>query len=438
MKLAKFRFGGIHPNDSKNSAEISSSKLTTFPKTVLISMAQHSGAPANLLKNKGDEVKRGELIGEANGFISGNVSSSFSGKIASIDIAPRPLGNGASAALINVDTSDGVPEYLEVSNYMSLSSEEILDKIFKAGVVGLGGGTFPTNVKVSSASKSNCDTLIINGVECEPYITSDYRLMLEYTEDLFKGIEIVRKAIPSIKRTIIGIENNKPIAIQEMSKIASNYNVEVIPLKTQYPQGSEKMLIDATTGRVVPVSKLPSDIGVIVINVATLYAIYEAVAKDKPLIERLVTISGDAIKEQKNLWVPLGTPLSHIVEECGGISAENVLILSGGPMMGESVPSLDQAVNKGVNSLLFLDKDKMAKDYEHPCIKCGRCAKVCPLKLDPTGLAHASKALLPAEKLHSLDINTCFECGSCSYICPSKIPLVQWIRYGKDSLKRYH
>lgn len=437
MKLGKFRFGGIHPNDSKNSAEISSSKLANPPKTVLISMAQHLGAPANLLKSKGDEVKRGELIGEANGFISGNVSSSFSGKVASIDIAPPPLGRGANAVLINVDVSDGLPEYLEVPNYMSLSSEEILDKIFKAGVVGMGGATFPTNVKVSGASKSNCDTLIINGVECEPYITSDYRLMLEYTEELFKGIEIIRKAIPSIKRTVVGIENNKPIAIQEMSKIASQYNVEVMPLRLQYPQGAEKMLIDATTGRVVPVSKLPSDVGVIVVNIATLYAIYEAVAKDKPLIERLVTVSGDAIKEEKNVWVPLGTPLSHIVEECGGINAENVLVLSGGPMMGASVPNLDQAVNKGVNSLLFLDKDKMAKDVEHPCIKCGRCGSVCPLKLDPTGIAHASKALLPAEKLHSLDIMTCFECGCCSYICPSKIPLAQWIRFGKDSLRRY-
>ena len=435
MNLGRFRFGGVHPHDSKDTADISSSALSNPPKTVLISMSQHIGAPAKMLKNKGDKIERGELIGEAGGYVSGNVHSSVTGTAASVEIASPPLGRGANALLINVDSNADNLAYFESSDYMSMPVEEMSKKIQQAGIVGMGGATFPTHVKVDGAAKGNADTLIINGVECEPYITSDYRLMIEYAEDLFKGIEILRKIIPSVKRTIIGIENNKPKAIDEMAKIGKEHNVEVMPLRLRYPQGAEKMLIEATTGRIVPVSKLPMDVGVIVVNIATLYAIYEAVAKNKPLIERLVTVSGDAIKEHKNVWLPLGTPISHVVEECGGITAENVLILSGGPMMGAAIPNLEQCVNKGTNSLLFLDKDKLPKEVEYPCIKCGRCGNACPLKLSPTEIAHTAKAKVK-DKLNDLDIATCFECGCCTYICPSKIPLVQWIRFGKDLLRR--
>ena len=435
MNLGRFRFGGVHPHDSKDTADISSSALSNPPKTVLISMSQHIGAPAKMLKNKGDKIERGELIGEAGGYVSGNVHSSVTGTAASVEIASPPLGRGANALLINVDSNADNLAYFESSDYMSMPVEEMSKKIQQAGIVGMGGATFPTHVKVDGAAKGNADTLIINGVECEPYITSDYRLMIEYAEDLFKGIEILRKIIPSVKRTIIGIENNKPKAIEEMAKIGKEHNVEVMPLRLRYPQGAEKMLIEATTGRIVPVSKLPMDVGVIVVNIATLYAIYEAVAKNKPLIERLVTVSGDAIKEHKNVWLPLGTPISHVVEECGGITAENVLILSGGPMMGAAIPNLEQCVNKGTNSLLFLDKDKLPKEVEYPCIKCGRCGNACPLKLSPTEIAHTAKAKVK-DKLNDLDIATCFECGCCTYICPSKIPLVQWIRFGKDLLRR--
>ncbi|MEI0447458.1 electron transport complex subunit RsxC [Brachyspira intermedia] len=435
MNLGRFRFGGVHPHDSKDTADIASSALSNPPKTVLISMSQHIGAPAKMLKNKGDKIERGELIGEAGGYVSGNVHSSVTGTAASVEIAAPPLGRGANALLINVDSNADNLAYFESSDYMSMPVEEMSKRIQQAGIVGMGGATFPTHVKVDGAAKGNADTLIINGVECEPYITSDYRLMIEYTQDLFKGIEILRKIIPSVKRTIIGIENNKPKAIEEMAKIGKEHNVEVMPLRLRYPQGAEKMLIEATTGRIVPVSKLPMDVGVIVVNIATLYAIYEAVAKNKPLIERLVTVSGDAIKEHKNVWLPLGTPISHVVEECGGITAENVLILSGGPMMGAAIPNLEQCVNKGTNSLLFLDKDKLPKEVEYPCIKCGRCGNACPLHLSPTELAHTAKAKIK-DKLNDLDIATCFECGCCTYICPSKIPLVQWIRFGKDLLRR--
>ncbi|MBW5393583.1 electron transport complex subunit RsxC [Brachyspira hampsonii] len=435
MNLGRFRFGGVHPHDSKDTADIASSALSKPPKTVLISMAQHIGAPAKMLKNKGDKIEKGELIGEAGGYVSGKVQSSVTGTVASVEIAAPPLGRGANALLINVDSNADNLAYFESSDYMSMPVEEMSKRIQQAGIVGMGGATFPTHVKVDGAAKGNADTLIINGVECEPYITSDYRLMIEYTQYLFKGIEILRKIIPSVKRTIIGIENNKPKAIEEMAKMGKEYNVEVMALRLRYPQGAEKMLIEATTGRIVPVSKLPMDVGVIVVNIATLYAIYEAVAKNKPLIERLVTVSGDAIKEHKNIWLPLGTPISHVVEECGGITAEDVLILSGGPMMGAAIPNLEQCVNKGTNSLLFLNKDKLPKEVEYPCIKCGRCGNACPLKLSPTEIAHTAKAKIK-DKLNDLDIATCFECGCCSYICPSKIPLVQWIRFGKDLLRR--
>ncbi len=246
MKLGRFRFGGVHPHDSKDTADIASSVLSNPPKTVLISMAQHIGAPAKRLKNKGDKVERGELIGEANGYVSGNVNSSLSGTVSSVEIAAPPLGRGADALLINVDGNANNLAYFEISDYMSMSAEEMSKKIQKAGIVGMGGATFPTHVKVEGAAKVGGDTLIINGVECEPYITSDYRLMIEHTEELFKGIEILRKIMPSVKRTIIGIENNKPKAIEEMTKMGKEHNTEVIPLRLRYPQGAEKMLIEAT------------------------------------------------------------------------------------------------------------------------------------------------------------------------------------------------
>lgn len=434
MKFGKFRFGGVHPNDHKEASGIHSTPLPT-PKSVLITTAQHAGAPAKIVKSKGDKILKGDIVAEASGYVSANINSSVEGTVTSIEVAPPPLGRGANAVLITSDLNAPNIAYQENKDYMSYTPEIMLQKIKSAGIAGLGGAMFPAHVKIEGAIKSNCDVLLINGVECEPYITSDYRLMLENTEEIFNAIDIIRKIVPSIKKTIIGIEANKPLAIKEMSKIAKERNAEVMSLRLSYPQGAEKMLIDATTRRVVPIGKFPPDIGVVVCNIATLYAIYESVCKDKPLIERLLTVAGDAIKEMKNLWVPIGTSISDIVENCGGVTSDNVLVIAGGPMMGFSLPNLDQNTIKGNNAILVLDKNKIKKEKEYQCIKCGRCANVCPVKLSPTELAHSAKAGIK-EKLNTLDIASCFECGCCSYICPSKIPLVQWIRLGKDLLRR--
>lgn len=434
MKIGKFRFGGVHPDDHKEAAEVHSTKLPT-PKSVLICSLQHAGAPANIVKVKNDIVKKGEIIATQNGFVSANIHSSVSGKVLSIETTPPPLGRGVNGCLIQTDENAEENIFNLNRNFMSLSGEEMLKKIADAGIVGMGGAMFPTSVKLSGALKSNCDVLLINGVECEPYITSDYRIMLEYTEELFYAVEIIRHVVPSIKRVVVGIEANKPKAIAEMEKFAKKHNVEIMILRTQYPQGGEKMLIDAATGRVVPVGKFPPDIGVLVSNVATMFAIYEAVAKDKPLIERIVTVAGDAVKEMKNVLVPFGTKIADIIDFCGGVTSDEVEIVAGGPMMGFALPNLEQTTIKGNNAILVLNKKGKKPDKEYACIKCGRCGLACPVKLSPTQVAHAGKAG-DKDAMNALEIMSCFECGACAYICPAKIPLVQWIRIGKDKLRR--
>lgn len=434
MNLGRFRFGGVHPNDHKEAADVVSSVLPT-PKSVLLASLQHAGAPAKIIKQKGDEVKKGDIIAEAQGYVSAHIHASISGKITSIEIAPPPLGRGSQACLIQSNDNAPDTEYKLNANFMSLSAEEMLAKIANAGIVGLGGAMFPTSVKISGSIKANCDILLINGVECEPFITSDYRLMMDNTEEIYHAINIIRNIVTSIKRTVVGIESNKPLATDKMETLAKENNVEVLPLRMQYPQGAEKMLIDATTQRVVPIGKFPPDIGVLVINIATMKAIYDAVATDKPLIERLVTVTGDAIKEKKNIWIPFGTPVSEIVDHCGGLLSDNVLAMVGGAMMGFALPSLDRHIIKGNNALVLLDSNKIKKEKEYPCISCERCSNVCPVKLIPTDIAHAAKAG-DKELMNKYDIMSCFECGACAYICSSKIPLVQWIRVGKDTLRR--
>lgn len=434
MNIGKFRFGGIHPHDNKDTADIHSSVFPN-PKSVLITSAQHFGSPASIIKNKGDIVKKGDLIAKASADLSANVHASISGKISSIDIAQAPFGRSGNACLIQKDDSVLDNEYRLDSNYMSLNQEETLKRISEAGIVGLGGAMFPVSFKIAGAIKANCDTLIINAVECEPYITSDYRIMLEKGEEILSAIDIIRCLIPSIDKTYIGIENNKPLAIKEMTKLSKDRNICVSPLKVRYPQGAEKMLIDAITARVIPIKKLPIDVKVLVLNISTIYAIYEAVAKNKPLTERLVTITGNAIKEKKNLWIPFGTSINDISDFCGGITSEDVLIIGGGPMMGTSIPNTDRHTVKGINALLFLDNSKIKRNKEYPCISCDRCSNACPLKLVPTYIAHAAKAS-DKDAMNKYDIMCCFECGACSYVCPSKIELVQWIRVGKDIIRR--
>ncbi len=386
------------------------------------------------VKEKGDIVSKGEIIATADGAISANIHASVNGKVSMIEIAPPPLGRNAKSMLIAVDGEAEATEYEEKHDYKSLSVEEIIKKICDAGIVGMGGAMFPTSVKLSGSIDKRVDTLIINGVECEPYITADNRMMIEHTEQIVTAINIVRYIIPSISRVIFGIEDNKPEALEAMEKYAQANDFEVYSLKTRYPQGGEKQLIEATTGRVVPMGKLPFDVGALVQNTATLFAIYEAVVKNKPLIERLVTIAGDGVKNQMNMWIPIGTKIADVIEFAGGTTSEDILAIAGGPMMGAALPSLEQHTVKGTNSILIFKKDGYKVPKIYPCIKCSRCIEACPMKLSPTAICSAAKTK-NNKKMLMLEIHNCIECGACSYICPSSIPLLNWIRVGKNDLR---
>ncbi len=434
MKKGKFHFGGIHPHISKDTAEKASVRMPKT-KTISISLFQHAGKPAIAKKSKGDIVAQGELLAEADGLISANIHASIAGKISIIEIAPPPLGRSAPSMLIQVDENANTTEYKENKDYKRLRVEDILKKIKDAGLVGMGGAMFPTSVKLTGSIDKRIDTIIINGAECEPYITADHRMMLEYTEQIVVAINIIRYVIPSVSRVIVGIEDNKQDALDIMEKHAKSNDFEVFSLKTRYPQGGEKQLIEATTDRIVPMGQLPFDIGVLVQNIASLYAIYEAVIKNKPLIDRLITVAGDGIKESMNVWVPIGTKIQDVVDFAGGLTSENILAIAGGPMMGSALPSLEQHTIKGTNSILIFKRENYKIPKEYACIKCSKCIDVCPIKILPTSIVRAAKSN-NHEKMLMLEIHACIECGCCSYICPSHIPLVHWIRVGKDSLRK--
>ncbi len=434
MKKSTFSFGGIHPDIEKTTASKASIKM---PKTknLSISLWQHVGKPAIAQKAKGDTVVKGEVIATADGIVSANIHASTRGKVSMIEIAPPPLGKNAETISIAACENAEDIEYNDIIDYRTLSAEEILEKIKVSGIVGMGGAMFPTFVKLSGSIDKKIDTIVVNAAECEPYITADHRMMLECSGEIATAIDIVRYVIPTVTNVIIGIEDNKPDAIEAMSKDDSAHDFEVCSLKTMYPQGGEKQLIEATTGRVVPIGKLPFDVGVLVINVATLFAIYEAVVKDKPLIERLVTVVGDGVKDSMNVWVPFGTRIQDIIDFAGGTTCEEVLVVAGGPMMGSALPSLEQTTVKGTNCILVLNRDNYKEPKEYPCINCARCVDVCPMRLMPTSIVRASKSN-NQKKMTILEVNSCIECGCCSYVCPSRIKLVSWIRVGKDCLRK--
>ncbi len=434
MKKGKFSFGGIHPHIEKTTASKPSIRMPNT-KNISISLWQHVGKPAIALKNKGDIVLKGELIATAEGIVSSNIHASVSGKVSMIEIAPPPLGRNGEAISIVADVDAQDVEYTDRIDYKTLSAEEILNKIKDSGIVGMGGAMFPTSVKVSGSIDKSIDTIVVNAAECEPYITSDHRMMLEYTSEIVTAIDILRYIIPSVSNVLVGIENNKPDAIELLEKYSIDHSFEVCSLRTMYPQGGEKQLIEATTGRIVPIGKLPFDVGVLVVNVATLFAIYEAVVKNKPLIERLVTVVGDGVAENMNVWVPIGTRVEDIIDFAGGTTCKEVLAIAGGPMMGSALSSFEQTTIKGTNCILVLNRDNYKEPKEYPCINCARCIDVCPMKLMPTSIVKSAKSN-NHKKMAMLEINSCIECGCCSYICPSRIKLVSWIRVGKNSIQK--
>ena len=435
MGLATFIKGGIHPPDKKILAANNQIVPSKHPKIVVIPLSQHIGAPCNPLVSIGQEVKKGEVIGEPAGFVSSPVHASVSGKVVALAEFPNAMGRMVNSVVIENDFREEWIMLKDSPDYISLSAEELKEKVKAAGIVGMGGAAFPTAVKLSPPKEKKIDAVLINGAECEPYLTADYRLMLENPKEVIEGLKILMKIL-DVQKGYIGIENNKPDAVAKMKEAAAGEaGVEVLALEVKYPQGAEKMLIKAILGREVPPRALPMDVGVVVQNVGTALAIYEAARFGKPLIERVVTVTGEGIGEPKNLLVRIGTKISDLIEECGGFKEGIGKVISGGPMMGFALSSLDVAVTKGTSGILVLpEADLSHVDEFGPCIRCGRCIDACPMGLTPSMLSILSEKGF-YEEAKEYNLFDCFECGSCAYVCPSKRPIVQLVRLAKSMVK---
>ncbi len=425
--------GGVHPPEHK---EYTSDKqiVAYMPKGLLVfPMSQHIGSPCEVTVKRGDRVLVGQTIGKETSFVSSPIISSVSGKVKKIDEVL--LSNGAKSQAVVVENDDLYEEIEglnEPANFEEMTNEEILEVIKKAGIVGLGGATFPTHVKLSPPKDKKIDAIIINGAECEPYITGDHRIMLEETDRVLKGLTVILKLFPNAKG-YIAIESNKPDAIAKMFRECENYdNISVVSLKTKYPQGAEKQLIYAVTKRKVPAGKLPSEVGCVVQNIDTVVAIERAIFRGRPLMRRIVTVSGDAITNPGNYKVRLGTMVRELIEEAGGFKKDCVKMISGGTMMGQAIYSLDLPITKGTSSLLFLSQDELFDYPELNCIRCSKCINICPMNLLPSQLNKYSLAgdFEEFEKIHGMD---CIECGACSFVCPSHRHLLQSIRTAKKN-----
>lgn len=423
--------GGIHPKENKSITE--DKKITAIqpPDEIIVPLSQHTGSPSKPIVEKGSKVHIGTKIGEITGFISANIHSPVSGEVKKIDTHPHPSGGEILSVFI---TNDGKDEWENVSDrdIESISGGDIIEIVKEAGIVGLGGAAFPTHVKMSPPKGKQYDTLILNGSECEPYLTCDYRLMVERPEDILLGGRLIARTI-GVKRCIIAIEENKPEAIRKMEKIVGRYDFEIITLITKYPEGAEKQLIWAITEEEVPTGGLPVDVGVCVQNVGTALAVYEAVKYNKPLIERAVTVTG-AVKRPSNFKVRIGTPFKELIEKAGGYLGIPYKLISGGPMMGISQYTDDVPVVKGTTGILVF-KEETNSLVRTACIRCGRCINVCPMNLMPTKiLAYIENGdFSNAKELGVLD---CMECGSCEYICPARRPIVHNIKLAKLRLRK--
>ena len=387
---------------------------------------------------RGDMVKTGQLIARSEGFVSANVHATVSGKVAKIDKVYDTSGYRRDAIIINVEGDEWVDTIERddgLESDFSASSKEIIQKVMEAGIVGLGGATFPSHVKLSVPPGKKAEYLVVNGVECEPYLTADHRLMVEKGEELIVGARIMQKALQANK-ILIGIENNKPDAIENLRKISANYNdIEVHALQVKYPQGGEKQLVKALLNREVPSGGLPIDVGVVAFNVGSILAAYKAVQKNQPLIERVVTVTGKNLKEPSNFWVRLGTPVIHLLREAGGLPEDAGKVINGGPMMGKALNDLEAPIVKGSSGILVIPEKEAYRSEVRDCIRCSRCISVCPMNLEPYLLmAMAQKEMY--DRLDQRRIMDCMECGSCSFICPSKRHLLDYIRLGKHDANK--
>jgi len=431
MSLKTFSRGGVHPSEHKLSAGNKIEELP-IPELAVIPVSQHLGAPAKVLVNRGDQVKVGQVIAQSEGFVSTNIHSSVSGKVLKVDQFMDSSGYRKMAVQIQVEGDEWL-ETIDRSDDLVrntvLPAEDIRKKILEAGIVGLGGATFPSHVKLMVPKGKTAEYVIINGVECEPYLTADHALMMERSEELFSGVQILMKGL-GVEKAIIGIENNKPDAIEKMKEITRGSSVAVQGLKVKYPQGGEKQLVQALLKREVPSGGLPIDVGVVVFNVGTAHAVYEAVNKNRPLIDRVVTVTGKSLEKPSNFMVRIGTPVSALVEKAGGVPEQTAKVINGGPMMGKAISTLDVPIVKGSSGILLIDRNEARRKELKPCIRCTKCVSVCPMGLEPYLLMTLSEKSM-FEGMESEKVLDCIECGSCSYTCPSSRPLLDYIRLGK-------
>ncbi len=434
--LRTFTKGGIHPPEYKITAG-QQIRFIDPPKEIYVPVSQHIGVPAEILVEKRQKVKKAEVIARAKGPVSANIHAPLSGTVTKLNKIVDSSGYKTQCIVIKTDLKDkdNYPPFVyPLKTEINLESDSIVNRIGDYGIVGLGGAAFPTHVKLSTKDKK-IEHLIINGVECEPYLTADHALMLEKADEIIVGIRILLNAL-KINKAYIGIENNKKDAIKLFKeKLKGDSQIKVAALQVKYPQGSEKQLIKALLDCEVPKNGLPMDVGVVVQNVGTVYAIYLAVQHDKPLIQRVVTVTGLNLKNPGNYWVKIGTPIKYLIEVAGGLPEDTGKVLVGGPMMGKAIKNLDVPITKGTSGIVVMPEKESHKLQEEHCIRCGECVSVCPMGLEPYLLMDLTKKHM-FEEVCNEDIMHCIECGSCSYVCPSHRPLIEYIRYGKKIIKQ--
>ena len=432
--MKTFNIGGVHPHDNKQFSAHQPITECPLPKQAIIPLVQHIGAPAQAVVEVGAKVKVGELLAKAGGFVSANIASPVSGTVTKIGDMTDAWGATVPAIYIDVEGDVWSPDIDRSTNLIhqcTLEPKAIIDKIAAAGIVGLGGACFPTHVKLLPPPGKKAEVLIVNGVECEPYLTCDHQLMMEHGEEIMIGIQILKKAL-GVDRAIIGIENNKKDAIERMTRLANTqFGIEVMPLKLKYPQGGEKQLIDACIGRQVPSGALPIEVGAVVDNVATIYAVYEAVQKNKPLISRVMTVTGKHVEKPGNYLVRFGTPIDDVIALAGGVPAHTGKVIGGGPMMGRAMDHTENMpANKRLSGILFLDEAESQRPEPENCIRCGKCVQACPMGLEPY-LLHRLFELENWEEMEKHDVMDCIDCGCCVFTCPAHRPLLDGIRPGK-------
>lgn len=434
--LKTFPKGGIHPPENKITSFKAIQRLPV-PKTVYVPISQHIGIPSEIIVERKEKVTIGQVIAKSGGYVSSNIHSPVAGTVTKLDKFFDSSGYKKQCIVIRTDIKD--PSNFEnidipLQTEIKLSAKEILQHITDYGIVGLGGATFPSHVKLNIKKDKNINCLIINGVECEPYLTADHRLMLEKAKEIIVGIKILMFAL-HIKKAIIGVENNKKNAIENFKELTQNDDkIQVAAVKVKYPQGSEKQLVRALRKREVPKNGLPIDVGVIVHNVGTIFAIYQAVQHNIPLTERVVTVTGKKLKNPANFWVKIGTPIIDLINEVGGLPEGTRKIVNGGPMMGKAIKNTNVPITKGTSGILVISEDEAERKRAKNCIRCGECVYVCPMGLEPHLLMNLTEKKMYETALNE-DIMTCIECGSCSYVCPSHRPLLDYIRFGKSIIK---